>query len=116
MKSAKIINFVDSSKNKITPFSIDSVKINGFMGEYLEKMLKVTILSQYEMLEKVGTIDNFLIVSGKKKGSFKGMVFSDSDVYKWLEASSYALLFSKDQELKEKVDKTCMQHLKKEYT
>ena len=106
MKSAKIINFLDSSKNKITPFSIDSVKINGFMGEYLEKMLKVTILSQYEMLEKVGTIDNFLIASGKKKGSFEGMVFSDSDVYKWLEASSYALLFSDDKELKEKVDKT----------
>lgn len=106
MKSSKIINFLDSSKNKIAPFSIDSVKINGFMGEYLEKMLKVTILSQYEMLEKVGTIDNFLIASGKKKGSFKGMVFSDSDVYKWLEAASYALLFSKDQELKEKVDKT----------
>jgi len=106
VKSAKIINFLDSSKNKITPFSIDSVKINGFMGEYLEKMLKVTILSQYEMLEKVGTIDNFLIASGKKKGSFEGMVFSDSDVYKWLEASSYALLFSDDKELKEKVDKT----------
>ncbi len=32
------------------------------------------------------------------------MVFSDSDVYKWLEAASYALLFidNDDKQLKEK--------------
>ncbi|MGY4687782.1 glycoside hydrolase family 127 protein [Petrotoga sp. DB-2] len=106
MDETKIINFTDSSKNKLTPCSISSVKIKGFMNDYLETMLKVTIHSQYELLESTGRIDNFRIASGKKEGSFKGLVFNDSDVYKWLEAASYALLFTNDDELKEKIDNT----------
>ena len=46
MNSTKLINFLDSSKNKITPFSIDSVEISGFMGEYLNT--EDTIPSQYK--------------------------------------------------------------------
>lgn len=106
MGEIKIINFTDSSKNKLTPCSISSVKIKGFMSDYLETMLKVTIPSQYELLESTGRIDNFRIASGKKEGSFGGLVFNDSDVYKWLEAASYALLFTNDDDLKEKIDKT----------
>jgi hypothetical protein len=106
MDETKIINFTDSSKNKLTPCSISSVKIKGFMNDYLETMLKVTIPSQYELLESTGRIDNFRIASGKKEGSFKGLVFNDSDVYKWLEAASYALLFTNDDDLKEKIDNT----------
>jgi len=106
MDETKIINFTDSSKNKLTPCPISSVKIKGFMKDYLETMLKVTIPSQYELLESTGRIDNFRIASGKKEGSFKGLVFNDSDVYKWLEAASYALLFTNDDDLKEKIDKT----------
>jgi len=106
MGNTKIINFIDSSKNKLTPCSISSVKIKGFMNDYLETMLKVTIPSQYELLESTGRIDNFRIASGKKEGSFKGLVFNDSDVYKWLEAASYAWLFTNDDDLKEKIDNT----------
>jgi len=106
MDETKIINFTNSSKNKLTPCSISSVKIKGFMNDYLETMLKVTIPSQYELLESTGRIDNFRIASGKKEGSFKGLVFNDSDVYKWLEAASYALLFTNDDDLKEKIDNT----------
>ncbi|MDD3601630.1 MAG: hypothetical protein PHF96_07870, partial [Defluviitoga tunisiensis] len=61
MNSTKLINFLDSSKNKITPFSIDSVEISGFMGEYLKTMLEDTIPSQYKILEDTGTLDNFRI-------------------------------------------------------
>lgn len=106
MGNTKIINFIGSSKNELTPCSISSVKIKGFMNDYLETMLKVTIPSQYELLESTGRIDNFRIASGKKEGSFKGLVFNDSDVYKWLEAASYAWLFTNDDDLKEKIDNT----------
>lgn len=106
MGNTKIINFTDSSKNKLTPCSISSVKIKGFTNDYLETMLKVTIHWQYELLESTGRIDNFRIASGKKEGSFKGLFFNDSDVYKWLEAASYALLFTNVDDLKEKIDNT----------
>lgn len=108
MENAKLVYLTPKSKCQLSPYSIDSVEISGFMGEYLKTMLEDTIPSQYKILEDSGTLDNFRIASGKKEGSFRGMVFSDSDVYKWLEAASYALLFidNDDKQLKEKIDNT----------
>ena len=41
--------------------------------------------------EKSHAIENFKIAAGISKGKHYGMVFQDSDVYKWLEAVAYAL-------------------------
>lgn len=78
---------------------MEGIKIDGFMGEYLQRAVDITIPSQYEMLEQTGRIDNFRVCSGKS-GKHKGYIFNDSDVYKWLEAASYAMLFSKNNRLK----------------
>ena len=37
-------------------------------------------------------ISNFRIAAGLKEGKRLGMVFQDSDLYKWLEAVSFALM------------------------
>jgi len=53
-----------------------------------------TLPSQFKHLEETGAIDNFRRASGRKDHTatpFGGMWFSDSDVYKWLEAASWAL-------------------------
>ena len=54
--------------------------------------------------EKSHAIENFKIAAGESDESFYGMVFQDSDVYKWLEAASYALEIAPDPELEEKAD------------
>lgn len=51
----------------------------------------ITLPSQYQHLEDTGAIDNFRRAAGIKDMPFQGMVFSDSDVYKWLEAACWAL-------------------------
>ena len=54
--------------------------------------------------EKSHAIENLKIAAGLKKGEHYGWVFQDSDVYKWLEAVSYSLLDTWDDELKELAD------------
>lgn len=49
-------------------------------------------------------IKNFEIAAGLSDGEFKGMVFQDSDVAKWLEAASYSLIYHPDKELEQTID------------
>ena len=41
------------------------------------------------MLEAAGNLDNLRIAAGHSAGRYRGPVFMDSDVYKWLEAAAY---------------------------
>lgn len=55
---------------------------------------------------KSGAINNFKIAAGKQKGEFYGMVFQDTDVYKWLEAVAYSLAIQPDPALEALADET----------
>jgi DUF1680 family protein len=60
----------------------------------------VTLLRGAEELERAGTLDNLRIAAGFAAGERRGMVFSDSDVYKWLEAIAWELEREPSPELK----------------
>ena len=45
----------------------------------------------YRMLEAAGNLENLRIVAGRSTGRYRGPVFQDSDVYKWLEAAGWEL-------------------------
>lgn len=67
---------------------------------YMEKILR----DEVEGAEKSNAITNFKMASGEVTGEFYGMVFQDSDVYKWLEAAAYSLQLKSDQALEKRVD------------
>lgn len=54
--------------------------------------------------DKSYVVENFLIAAGKKQGKRGGMVFQDSDAYKWLEAVAYALECQPDAALQAQAD------------
>lgn len=83
---------------------VSDVLIRGFLGDYLERAANVTLPSMYEMLEKTGRIDNLRFASGKKKGTFQGFRFNDTDVHKWAEAVSYLFATRKDAKLEKALD------------
>lgn len=60
--------------------------------------------ADYIPADKSHAIENFKIAAGFEEGSHYGMVFQDSDVYKWLEAVAYSLQQSYDASLKELAD------------
>lgn len=51
-------------------------------------------------------VANLKVVTGELDDEFHGMVFQDSDVYKWLEEAAYALVYHPDPELKALCDRT----------
>ena len=51
------------------------------------------------MLEAAGNLDNLRIAAGRQTGRFRGRVFMDSDVYKWLEAAAFEMARAPSAEL-----------------
>lgn len=51
-------------------------------------------------------VANLRIAAGDLDGDFHGMVFQDSDVYKWLEEAAYALAYTDDPQLRDLCDRT----------
>lgn len=82
-----------------------------FWGRYIRLVQDVVIPYQYEALhdrvpeaEPSHAIANFEIAAGRRTGEFKGWVFQDSDVAKWLEAVGYSLKLKPDPELERQAD------------
>lgn len=67
---------------------------------YMEKILR----DEVDGAEKSHAIHNFQMAAGDIQGAFYGMVFQDSDVYKWLEAVAYSLSLKPDQALEARAD------------
>lgn len=85
---------------KIRSVPVDSVKLtDGFWSPRLADLRQVTLPLQHRKLEETGHFFNFRRAAGLESGQFKGLVFYDSDAYKWLEATSFTLAGSKDDNL-----------------
>ena len=81
-----------SARVRLRPIDARGVVIrDGLLAERQRVNREVTILLGAEELERAGTLDNLRIAAGRAAGERRGMVFSDSDVYKWLEAIAWEL-------------------------
>lgn len=60
----------------------------------------------YRMLEQSGNLHDLRLAIGLAQGEYRGPVFMDSDVYKWLEAVSLELANGPDAELERMADET----------
>ena len=65
---------------------------------------RVSLRHGYRMLEQSGNLHNLRLAAGSVAGDYRGPVFMDSDVYKWLEAASLDLANVPDPELEGMVD------------
>ena len=115
-------------KNKSFRSDVNSIKITSkFWTHFRDRVAKSVIPYQWEVInddreiaappdpgngEKDQEFDtkfshavrNLEIAAGRKKGEFRGFVFQDSDVYKWLEEAAYAITYTNDPILKKLCD------------
>jgi DUF1680 family protein len=81
-----------SARVRLRPLDARGVVIrDGLLADRQRVNREVTIPLGAEELERAGTLDNLRIAAGRTSGERRGMVFSDSDVYKWLEAVAWEL-------------------------
>jgi DUF1680 family protein len=63
----------------------------GFWAPRRKVNVEVSLPTMLELFEQKGILDNFRRISGKKDVPRHGPLFTDSDIYKWLEAVAFTL-------------------------
>ena len=99
-------------KEKLDLINLKSISINDyFWNKYTKLVTKEIIPYQWKALndeiadaDSSHCISNFEIAAGRKKGTYHGAVFQDTDVAKWLEAVAYSLSYQPDPVLEKTAD------------
>jgi uncharacterized protein len=101
------VALTDRSRVTLRPLGTEHVRIGrGFWADRQQRNREVTIPAGYDQLEQAGNLDNLRIVAGRAGGSYRGLLFNDSDVYKWLEAVGWELARERSAELERRAAET----------
>lgn len=82
----------------------DAWLTDGFWGRWSQVHRGAALDHQWRMLGDTGSLDAFALVAGGVEGYRTGEFFTDSDVYKWLDAASRALAHDPDPTMVARVD------------
>lgn len=82
----------------------DAVIADGFWAERRRLNRERLIPDGARRLEAAGNLHNLRAAAGRGDGPFRGLVFMDSDVYKWLEAIGWELANEPSQKLAVQAD------------
>ena len=105
MRTAAVIDLSNSPHAVVRPVPPGRVDVaDGFWAERMQVMRTHGLDRQFEQCEVTGRLRNFERAAGRLGGEFEGRYYNDSDVYKWLEAASYALAREHSVELETRVD------------
>jgi DUF1680 family protein len=85
--------YLDHSLNaRLHPVPVSAVRLgDGFWSARRKVTVERSLPSMLQLLEEHGVVDNFRRLSGGKNVPRKGPVYTDSDLYKWIEAASWAI-------------------------
>src|SRR5260370_18868920 len=101
-----ILNLAKSPYAKLRGVPVHAVTIEaGFWSPRRESNVNASIPSMGKLLEVNGRMDNFRRLTGKSAATQRGPGYSDSDIYKWIEAAGFALQSRERPELRATVDK-----------
>jgi DUF1680 family protein len=91
-KNQPILDVSKSPQARVHGVPVRAVKMGeGFWAARRRVTIEKSIPSLYELFEANGIIDNFRRLSGRKNVPRKGPLYTDSDVYKWMEAVAFVL-------------------------
>jgi DUF1680 family protein len=100
-----ILNLAHSPYAKLKNVPVHAVVMrSGFWASRRTANVEHSIPSMGRLLEANGRMDNFRRLIGKSDAPQRGPVYSDSDVYKWLEAVGFALQSENRSELRTLAD------------
>jgi DUF1680 family protein len=96
-----ILNLAHSPHAKLQNIPVHAVTLHeGFWQSRRTANVQSSIPSMGKLLTANGRMDNFLRLTGKSNARQRGPVYSDSDIYKWLEAVGFTLQTTDNPELR----------------
>lgn len=100
-----IINLNYSPQAVMHPVPVRAVTLGeGFWYERRKTNVERSIPVMLQLLEEHGVVDNFRRLTGKKKMERRGPLYTDSDLYKWMEAVAFVLQSGDDPKLRATFD------------
>src|ERR1700691_6131410 len=100
-KNQGVLNLAHSPYAKLRNVPVRAVTIeDGFWAKRRTTNVESSIPSMHGELLEHGRMDNFLRLTGGSSAPQRGPVYSDSDIYKWLEAAAFALQSENDAALR----------------
>lgn len=77
----------------LRPLALTAITLaDGFWPARLHQLTWIQLPAQFRRCEESGRIENLRRAAGLSSAPFQGRYYNDSDVYKWVEAASSALL------------------------
>lgn len=85
--------YLDHSLNaRLHPVPVEAVHLgDGFWSSRRWVTTEHSLPTLLQLLEEHGVVDNFRRLSGRKNVPRKGPLYTDSDLYKWIEAAAWAI-------------------------
>lgn len=104
-RAAVVLDTRRSPHAALRPVPVDAWRVDdAFWSPRFERNRRASLPAQWEHLRATGRLDNFRRAAGDLDGPAVGREFNDTDVYKWLEAASWALATEHDPALAGMVD------------
>jgi DUF1680 family protein len=105
VNSRGVIDVSKSPYAKLHSVPVHAVKMGeGFWLPRMKTNVERSIPSLLELMEQHGIVDNFRRLSGHKKVDRRGPLYTDSDLYKWMEAVALVLQSGDDPKLRATLD------------
>lgn len=105
-REAGVLDLRKSPHARLRNVPVRAVTIrDGFWSARQRVNVERSIPTLLDLLEEHGVLDNFRRLSGRKAAPRRGPLYTDSDIYKWLEAAAFVLQSGDRPELRAKVDR-----------
>ena len=100
-----VLNLDKSPHAVLRTVPVGAVKIGeGFWAPRRKVNVEKSIPTLLQLLEEHGAVDNFRRLSGRKDVERRGPLYTDSDVYKWMESVAFVLQSEDRPELRKTFD------------
>jgi hypothetical protein len=92
VKSRGVIDTTKSPHATLHSVPVEAVKMgDGFWTPRMKVNVERSIPTLLDLMEQHGIVDNFRRLSGRKQVERRGPLYTDSDLYKWMEAVAFVL-------------------------
>ena len=86
------VQLSDAAHSSLRPLPLGATRIEGGFWEQRQRTNReVAIPEGATRLNEAGNYDNLRVAAGTLDGEYRGPVYQDSDIYKWLEAVSWEI-------------------------